>query len=107
MLKALESRPLPEHVREAHRAAGHVSDELPAVLLARAAARRGARPAVVDLTDAARTITYAELALEVERLAGFLRARGVGPGDVVLSQVPNRREALVLSWAAFHVGCVL
>ena len=40
-------------------------------------------------------------------MAGFLRAAGVGPDDVVLSQMPNRREALALSWAAFHLGCVL
>ena len=52
-------------------------------------------------------ITYADLASEVERFAGFLRDAGVGPGDVVLSQMPNRREALVLSWTAFHLGCVL
>ncbi|UGS34808.1 AMP-binding protein [Capillimicrobium parvum] len=109
MLKPLLARPLPGHVQREHRAGGYTDDALPAFVLARAADRWPAYEAVVDLTsgEPAAVITYADLASEVERLAGFLRAAGVGPNDVVLSQMPNRREALVLSWAAFHLGCVL
>ena len=107
MLARIEQRPVPERLRRGYRQAGLVSDELPAFVLTRTAARWPNRPAVVDLTDGARIIGYGELAAEVRRFAGFLGACGLGPGDVVVAQVPNRREALVLSWAAFHVGCVL
>ncbi|EUA30283.1 AMP-binding enzyme family protein [Mycobacterium xenopi 4042] len=41
------------------------------------------------------------------RLAGGLRARGVGPGDVVAFQLPNWMEAAAVFWAAAFLGAVV
>ena len=71
--------------------------------LARTAARSPDRLAVVD--DAGR-ITYAELDELVDRVAGGLWTRGVGPGDVVTSQLPNCIEAVALCLAANRIGAV-
>ncbi|MFL5843524.1 MAG: class I adenylate-forming enzyme family protein [Solirubrobacteraceae bacterium] len=107
-LAGFKAAPLPEPLRRAHRAAGLTDDALPAVLLQDTAARFAERPAVVDLTNGgADPVSYRELAGEVRRFAGHLAERGVRPGQTVLIQSPNCREALVASWAAWHLGCVL
>jgi acyl-CoA synthetase len=41
------------------------------------------------------------------RLAGGLRARGVGPGDVVAFQLPNWMEAAAVFWASALLGAVV
>jgi len=107
MLKSLASRPMPDAVRRAHRAAGLIGDALPSALLESTAARFPARPAIVDLTSDGRTIAYGELVDVVQRLAGWLRAQGVAPGDVVMFQTPNNVEAVVLAWATWYCGAVL
>ena len=64
------------------------------------------RPA---LTFDGATTTYAELGRSVARLAAAYRRLGVGPGDRVVCQLPNRPEhmaAINAAWAigAIHVG---
>jgi acyl-CoA synthetase len=44
--------------------------------------------------------TFGEVELLARRLAGGLRARGVGPGDVIAFQLPNWMEAAAVFWAA-------
>jgi acyl-CoA synthetase (AMP-forming)/AMP-acid ligase II len=51
--------------------------------------------------------TYSEIAWEARRLAGGLAARGVRPGDVIASQLPNWREAITTIWAAGFLGAVV
>jgi len=41
------------------------------------------------------------------RLAGGLRARGIGPGDAVAFQLPNWAEAAATFYAACHLGAVV
>lgn len=41
------------------------------------------------------------------RLAGGLRARGLGPGDVVAFQLPNWMEAAAVFWASAFLGAVV
>src|SRR5262245_41406234 len=41
------------------------------------------------------------------RLAAGLRARGVGPGDVVAIQLPNWVEAAATFWASTFLGAVV
>jgi acetyl-CoA synthetase len=53
-----------------------------------------------------RTVTYAELAVEVSRLAGGLAALGVGRGDVVAIYMPNAVEAFVAVHACNRIGAV-
>jgi acetyl-CoA synthetase len=69
---------------------------------------RGDAPAIVheDEAGAVRTLSYAELWAEVERVAGGLRALGVGPGDVVAVYMPMVPEAAVALYAAAAVGAV-
>ncbi|MGB3663058.1 AMP-binding protein [Mycolicibacter algericus] len=51
--------------------------------------------------------TFGEVELTARRLAAGLRARGVGPGDVVAFQLPNWMEAAATFWAAAFLGAVV
>jgi acyl-CoA synthetase (AMP-forming)/AMP-acid ligase II len=64
------------------------------------------RPAVIDL-EGTRTASFGELAEDVLRLAGRLRALEVRPGDVVSVQMPNWYETVVIDLAVLAVGGVL
>ena len=54
-----------------------------------------------------RRLTYAEFAAEAARVAGALRASGVGPGDRVAYLMPNLPEMLVAHFAVPLAGGVL
>ena len=71
--------------------------------LAQWSARQPTKTAVVD---AGRRLTYAELDAAVDELAAGLRQRGIGPGDVVSSQLPNCIESSLLCFAADRLGAV-
>ena len=51
--------------------------------------------------------TFHDVELEARRLAAGLRARGVGPGDVVAFQLPNWMEAAATFWASAFLGAVI
>ncbi len=51
--------------------------------------------------------TFAAVERIARRLAAGLRARGVGPGDVVAFQLPNWMEAAATFWAAALLGAVV
>ena len=51
--------------------------------------------------------TFADVELMARRLAAGLRARGVGPGDVVAFQLPNWVEAAVTFWASALLSAVV
>ena len=51
-----------------------------------------------------RTITYADLLDEVQRLANALKARGIGPGDVVGIYLPMIPEVVVAMLACARIG---
>ena len=51
--------------------------------------------------------TFADVLDAACRMAGGLRARGVGAGDVVAFQLPNWIEAAVTFWAAALLGAVV
>lgn len=53
-----------------------------------------------------RTISYAELAVEVERVASGLRALGVGEGDRIALYLPMVPEAAVTMLAATRIGAI-
>src|SRR5260370_14528175 len=44
--------------------------------------------------------TFRDVERLARRLAGGLRARGVGPGDLVAFQLPNWMEAAAVFWAS-------
>ena len=78
---------------------------LPAMLRRHAAANPSA-DAVIDLRGE-RIVSRGELAADVERLSGWLLARGIGIGDVVSVQLPNWYETVVVDLAVLAVGAIL
>ncbi|MHC3475015.1 amino acid adenylation domain-containing protein [Streptomyces sp. 7R007] len=79
-IAVLDEPELHRIVRRWNETAVEVSESLVPELFAEWVARG---PDAVALVDGDRMVTYAELAGRAERLAGLLRARGVGPEDVV------------------------
>jgi len=53
-----------------------------------------------------RALTYAELAVEVERVAGYLRTAGVSVGDRVVGFMPNIPEAVIAMLATASIGAI-
>jgi acyl-CoA synthetase len=51
--------------------------------------------------------TFRDVERVARRLAGGLRARGIGPGDVVAFQLPNWMEAAAVFWASAFLGAVV
>jgi acetyl-CoA synthetase len=69
---------------------------------------RAGAPSVVHESETGDVVTlsYAELAAEVDRVARGLRERGIGKGDVVAVFMPMVPEAVVALYAAAAVGAV-
>ncbi|HEU4763185.1 MAG TPA: AMP-binding protein, partial [Gemmatimonadales bacterium] len=69
---------------------------------------RDDRPALIawDERGPGRRWTHAELAAEVARVAGGLRAAGVSAGDRVAGFLPNIPEAVIAMLAAASLGAV-
>ncbi|MEZ4234851.1 MAG: acetoacetate--CoA ligase [Myxococcota bacterium] len=65
-------------------------------------------PRLVARDDAGRRValTHAALCEQVGRLAAFLVAQCVGPGDRVAAFLPNREEAVIGMLAATRIGAV-
>jgi long-chain acyl-CoA synthetase len=74
------------------------------LILARAAVRFGAKPALVA---AGRTFTYRQLHDLCDGVVGGLRELGVRPGDRVSLYSPNRWEWVVAYHAALRAGAVV
>jgi acyl-coenzyme A synthetase/AMP-(fatty) acid ligase len=58
------------------------------------------------IVDGDLRLDHAGVDAEVAALAGGLRRRGVGPGDVVTWQLPNWYEAVLLFRACWHLGAI-
>lgn len=72
--------------------------------LARAASETPDAPAIIS---GGQTLSYRGLAERVAALAGGLKALGLGSGDVVAVQLPNRAEYLVSYLAIGAIGGVM
>lgn len=68
--------------------------------------RAAEHPERIALVDAGGSISYARLWAEVQRFAAFLHDRGIGHGDVVTLQMPNRIEFAVVFFALEMVGAI-
>ena len=68
--------------------------------------RAGAHPDREVFADVDRRITYAQLKHEIERCAEFLRSIGIGRGDVVTVQLPNRIAFPVVFFSLELIGAV-
>ncbi|MEP7056768.1 MAG: AMP-binding protein [Caldimonas sp.] len=86
-----------------YRREGYWSDRTFADILE---ARATATPGREAMADERRRISYGALFAEVKRFAEFLRRQGVGRGDVVTLQLPNRIEFPVVFFALELIGAV-
>ena len=77
-----------------------------AEVLYRAADDHARRPAVTD-ARAGRSITYAELARETDRVAAFLRSAGVEPGHRIALVGPNGLAYLPAAFGLLATGACL
>jgi acyl-coenzyme A synthetase/AMP-(fatty) acid ligase/pimeloyl-ACP methyl ester carboxylesterase len=70
--------------------------------------QRSDEPAVTEMdgADPARTITWAELAAEIERVGAGLAEHGVGKGDRVSLLVPPGIDLTVCLYACWRIGAV-
>ncbi len=72
-------------------------------------ATRGDQTAIIHdspVTGSKRSITYRELQMQVAKLAGALKARGIEKGDRVIIYMPMVPEALVAMLAVTRIGAV-
>ena len=74
-------------------------------LVRRAAQRTPGHAAVVDDTTG-RRLTYAELIAEIEAIAAGLHTRGIGPGQMVATVLPNVFEHCLVLLALERIGAV-
>ncbi|WP_280299650.1 amino acid adenylation domain-containing protein [Nocardia neocaledoniensis] len=82
----------------------HGGPVTPAPLLPELLARAAADPAAIALRDGDRTLTYGELDATATRLAARLRARGIGPGDIVAVSIPRSAASVSAVWAVVKSG---
>jgi acyl-CoA synthetase len=92
----------PDRLQE-YKRLGYITDMTMSASVRRAARQWGSRPALIE---AGHQLTYHEVLECVERVAGWLTAAGVGPGDVVCWQTPNWWEAHLVGLAVWHIGAV-
>jgi acyl-CoA synthetase (AMP-forming)/AMP-acid ligase II len=65
-----------------------------------------ARPEETAMVSAVRSLTWAELEAESNRLAGGYRGLGLAPGDRLASLMPNRIDLVVHYLACFKAGLI-
>jgi len=98
--------PAPE-LAARYRADGHWTDETLCSLLARSLHRNRTLDFRVWSRERPFHGTVADVHALSRRLAAGLRARGIGPGDVVAFQLPNWAEAAAVFWAVARIGATL
>ncbi len=100
-------RTIPAELAERYTAEGWWTRETIGGLLARGLAAAPDVEFRIHSSTRPWTGTFRDVELVARRLAGGLRARGVGPGDVVVFQLPNWREAAAVFWASAFLGAVV
>ena len=99
--------PLPPELAERYRAEGWWTDQSLGDIVANGLDTMGSVRFRVHSAVRPWDGTFADVDVAARRLAGALRARGVGPGDVVVIQLPNWVEAGITFWAAAYLGAVV
>src|SRR3954447_8331259 len=100
-------RSLPEHLAARYVAEGWWTDAGLGEMVATGLSTRAATTFRVRSKVHPWTGTFADVDRAARSLASSLLARGVGPGDVVVFQLPNWVEAGIAFWAAAYVGAVV
>ncbi|MFI5798134.1 AMP-binding protein [Streptomyces sp. NPDC051677] len=100
-------RTVPPELTKRYEAEGWWTDETLGDLLATGLAAAGGTEFRVHSEVRPWSGTFADVERVARRLAAGLRARGVGPGDAVVMQLPNWMEAAAVFWAAAFLGAVV
>ena len=100
-------RTIPSELVERYRAEGWWTDETLGDVLEASLRAAPCTPFRVHSSVRPFSGTYADVEAVARRLAGGLRERGVGPGDVVAFQLPNWMEAAAVFWASSLLGAVV
>ena len=100
-------RPVPKHLAERYVAEGWWTDATLGQLVD--AGLRSNRDVAFHVRSAVRPWdgTFGDVDRGARALATSLQARGVGPGSVVMFQLPNWVEAGITFWAAAYLGAVV
>lgn len=106
--------PFSAELAERYRAEGFWGDLSVPRMFERSVARVPDRVALVDppnrpslIGGAPRRYTYSQMDAEVNRFAAALRARGLGRGALIATQLPNMSEMILIYLAALRIGAVL
>jgi acyl-CoA synthetase (AMP-forming)/AMP-acid ligase II len=100
-------RSVPDELRQRYRAEGWWRDESLGATVAAGLSSMGDETFRVHSAVRPWSGTLADVDRAARSLAGALRARGVGPGDVVVFQLPNWVEAGITFWATAYLGAVI
>jgi acyl-CoA synthetase (AMP-forming)/AMP-acid ligase II len=98
---------VPDDLAQRYHAEGWWNDTTLGAMVADGLGARGAMAFHVHSKVRPWTGTFTDVDRAARTLAGALRARGVGPGDVVVLQLPNWVEAGITFWAAAYLGAVV
>lgn len=100
-------RPLPEDLAGHYRAEGWWTDATLGTMVADGLADLGHTEFHVRSKVHPWDGTFADVDRAARSLAASLKAKGVGPGSVVVLQLPNWVEAGIAFWAAAYLGAVV
>ncbi len=100
-------RPVPSELAQRYRDAGWWDDTTLGTMVERGLDTMGGCAFRVRSDVHPWTGTFADVDRAARSLAATLQARGVGPGDVVVFQLPNWVEAGITFWAAAYLGAIV
>lgn len=100
-------RSVPDHLVQRYHDEGWWDDATLGSMVAQGLARMGSVDFNVHSKIRPWKGTFADVDRAARALAGSLRGRGVGPGDVVVFQLPNWVEAGITFCAAAYLGAVV
>jgi acyl-CoA synthetase (AMP-forming)/AMP-acid ligase II len=100
-------RAIPEDVRQRYIAEGYWTDASLGSLVETGLANTRDKAFTVNSKVRPFTGTLGDIDGAARALATSLKARGVGPGSVVVLQMPNWAEAGIAFWAACYLGAVV
>ena len=100
-------REIPVELRQRYREHGWWTDDTLGELLSRGLEQHSRSAFRVHSDTRPWQGTFGEVEHTARRLAAGLHRRGIGPGDVVVFQLPNWMEAAATFWAAAFLGAVV